>query len=42
MYQRPMSPLDNLSKMSLFFVTIHIKVVEDMVHEGRYPEFLNT
>jgi hypothetical protein len=31
-YQRLMSPLDNLSKMSLFFV-VQIKAIEDMVCE---------
>jgi hypothetical protein len=33
MYERLVSPLDNLSKMSLFFIVVHIRVVEDMVHE---------
>jgi hypothetical protein len=32
-YQRLMSPLDNLSEMSLFFIAIQIKAVEDMVHK---------
>jgi hypothetical protein len=32
-YKRLMSPLDNMFKMSLFFIAIHIKVVEDMVCE---------
>jgi hypothetical protein len=32
-YQRLMLPLDNMSKMSLFFIAIQIKAVEDMVHE---------
>jgi len=32
-YERLMSPLDNLSKMSLFFIVVQIKVVEDMVCE---------
>jgi hypothetical protein len=32
-YQRLMSPSDNLSEMSLFFIVIQIKAVEDMVCE---------
>jgi hypothetical protein len=31
MYERLMSPSDNLSKMSLFFAIVHIRVGEDMV-----------
>jgi hypothetical protein len=32
-YKRFMSPLDNLSEMSLFFIDVQIRVVEDMVRE---------
>ncbi len=32
-YKRLMSPLDNLSEMSLFFIDVQIRVVEDMVRE---------
>jgi hypothetical protein len=28
-----MSPLNNLSEMSLSFTTIHIRAIKDMVHE---------
>jgi hypothetical protein len=28
-----MSPLDNLFEMSLFFAIVHIRAVENMVHE---------
>jgi len=31
MYEKLMSPSDNLSKMSLFFAIVHIRVVKDMV-----------
>jgi hypothetical protein len=31
-YERLMSPSGNLSKMSLFFTTIQIRLVKDMVH----------
>jgi hypothetical protein len=30
-YERFMLPSNNISKMSLFFVVVHIRVVEDMV-----------
>ncbi len=33
-YQRLMSPSDNLSKMSLFFVVVQIRAIEDMVHKN--------
>ncbi len=33
MYQKLMSPSDNLSKMSLFFAIVHIRAIKDMVHE---------
>jgi hypothetical protein len=32
-YKRFMSPLDNLSEMSLFFVDVQIRVVEAMVRK---------
>jgi hypothetical protein len=32
-YQKLMSPSNNMSKMSLFFFVIHIKVIEDMVRK---------
>jgi hypothetical protein len=32
-YEKFMSPLDNMLKMSLFFVNVQIRVVKDMVHK---------
>jgi hypothetical protein len=32
-YERLMSPLDNMFKMSLFFVVVQIRVIEAMVCE---------
>ncbi len=32
-YQRFMSPSNNLSEMSLFFIVIQIKAIEDMMRE---------
>jgi hypothetical protein len=32
-YQRFMSPSDNLFEMSSFFTIVHIRAIEDMVHE---------
>jgi hypothetical protein len=33
MYQRLMSPSDNMFEMSSFFTIVHIRAIEDMVHE---------